>query len=708
MSAIEIASLRSQRRQVTLYSARRRTRLVTLAFLSFGSLILFRLVFIQLFDGENMSRIAERQGKTVITVEARRGGFYDRNGILLTDAVSDNVSLWVDTYCLVSPNHLSSDLAKVVGGSQRIYWQRMTEKAGEVRLARHVKPEQKALLDTLGWKNIITKPEVIRVYPYKDVGAQALGFLSDDGDGIAGFESVFDSLLKGQNGERTVEIDALRNIQYNQRLPYTPPLDGDDVILTIDVNLQSILQAELKQALAEHSAASASGIIMDPRSGEILSIATENGFDPNRYLKYPTENQRLRAFCDLHELGSVFKVVPMALLLERGYVNRNTVVDTRLGYIEVCGHRIYDSENHGIITADLVIALSSNVGIISLSRSLDARSFYCFIERLGALNRTGLELPGERTGCLRPVEKWSGLTQANVAIGYGLSVTMLHIAHIYQAIANDGVPLKPRLVFGFRHSDGQFEFTAPVSCARVFSKHTADELTSFLVEAVEMGTCASAQVKGVKIAAKTGTANKPYKDKKGYDPSRCISTMVGFYPADSPKILLLVSVDEPQDVHFASKVCGPIFRGVTEKIIDTHPEYLEGGNAPKKPTPRRVLTPDYCHRLLREVQRQVQSDHLNLRTYGKGDIIYDQTPPPGALVEEGAVINLTLGPEGLVDNKRVVVPMLVNLSLRDAVAKATRAGLIVKPHGSGKVVKQIPEVGSTAAAGSICMVIAEG
>ncbi len=663
---------------------------------------------LQLFDGENVAELAERQGKTEITLDFRRGVVYDRNGIPLTDSLDDNISIWVDTYTIISPDHLAHDLAKVLGGSWKTYLKRMSAKRGIVQLAKKVTPQQSAEIDSLKWLILITKPQIDRFYPYKEIAAQLVGFNSEADHGLSGIELAFDTLLCGVEGKRVVDTDALGNKYIQQRHLFVPPLNGGDVILTIDIDLQIILQTALREALNQFDAKATSGLIFNPKTGECLGIASEPGFDANNPNASAVANQRSRVFCDIYELGSVMKVMPMALLLENGMVDTSDSVDTNPGYVDLFGSRIRDTENHGVISTGGVIAHSSNVGIIQLAQRLDGENYYDFIQRIGILKKTGIELPGERNGLFSPFDKWHKLTQSSISIGYSIGVTMLSVARLYQIIANDGVPVAPRLVYGYRHKIKGLEFTQPVQEERVFSKETADILTEFLVQAVEAGTCVETKIDGIKIAAKTGTANKPYTNKKGYNKKTKILTMVGFFPADDPEYLILVCVDEPQSAQYASKVCGPTFRTIAEKIIDTHPEIKKQSSITPQWAVEKVTVPNYNSMVLSDIKADVLNRGFQLKVFGKGKKVLDQYPEAGMQVHSGTTLRLTLGEENEQSNDNIHVPTMIDLSLRDAIARASQAGLDVKVNGSGRIVRQTPRGGTSVEMGSTCVLYAEG
>ncbi len=692
-----------------MFSDRKNKRILILAgfVLAFALLVFIQLSWVQLLDGKKLKNIADNRGKSKIRIEPQRGIIYDRKGLPLTENLSDYTKLSVNKYYLIKPNLLIADLEKITGRTSDYFWRKLDSQSGFVTIANKLSPKQVAAIERRGW-NLYKSEDISRIYPYKKTAAQLIGFLSVDNYGISAIEMVYDDVLRGEPGWRVVEVDVHGNLKYRQKLPYQPPVNGGDIVLTIDVNIQTILEEELAIARRYHNAASASGLIMNPQTGEIYAMATVEGFDANDPHAYPEENQRNRAVCDLMEFGSTFKAISAALLLEHGYVSTNTMIDTEPGYIVVHGKRIDDTESHGLITFSESIEYSSNVAMIKMFEKISPEKIYNFVDRFGFFEETGIELTGEVTALLLKPENWSGTTKSNVVIGQGIAASMLSLAQAYQIICNNGKIVKPRLVYGIRYPDGRSELFEPRTGKQIISEATADTLVNIFERVVKNGTAQQAAIKGIRVAAKTGTAQKPNLETGGYYKDRYLSNLVGFFPVEDPKYLMMVAIDEPRrNGYYASQCAAPAFRRIGEKLTGFDANFNKSGLYNKKSGDSNIKLEDYCSLRKSEAAARLNKNGLKANYTGRGEFIYDQSIPPGVMVEKGTRIKLTLGSEGLTDLGNVIVPILTDFSLRDAIYKATKAGLTVKCLGSGRVVNQSIKCGSKVKLGELCVLRAE-
>jgi len=627
---------------------------------------------------------------------------YSRDGLPLTENLGNHFSIAINKYKLLDPKRLARDLESVTGRDRDYYLKLLSNKAYEITLDRKISPEQADKLEQLGW-SLIQKPDFCRAYPYNNIAGQIVGFGDPDLNGVSGIELVCDSILRGSPGHRVVNVDVNGNPQIRQNLSHKQAINGGDVILTVEIALQSILQEELERAMFEHDASGANGIILDPRSGYILAMSSKNDYNPNDPESYPTVNQKNSSICDLMELGSVMKVIPMAMILENEIAKPNSLVDTNPGYISISGRRIHDVHNYGLITLTQTLSKSSNVGMIKFCESITSFDLMRFYSRFGFFQKTGIELPGERVGSVPDVDKWSKLRKPNVLIGQGIAVTPLALAMAYQAVANDGIALNPSIIYGTRTPGQGLEIKPIGPGERIISKRTAEKLTDFLIEAVENGTGRASFLKDLSVAGKTSTASKPDLINGGYYKSKYLSSFCGFFPAEDPQILILIIVDDPKEGgYYGGVVAAPVFRRIAERIISLKPEIMRSSASKKSGPDRMIRVGDYCSIPLNEAKKQIQSEGLRLKVHGRGNIAYYQLPETDELVEAGSTIYLTLGPENELPGGDVIVPRFINNSLRDAICKATSTGLIVKTKGTGLVVKQSLRVGSRAEVGDIC------
>ncbi|MBT7618834.1 MAG: PASTA domain-containing protein [Calditrichaeota bacterium] len=684
------------------FNSRKRFSFISSVMLVLVCVAFVRLTLVQLFDCEGLHRIADQRGRRHLVIEPLRGMIYSRDGLPLTENLGNYLTIAINKYKLLDPERLASDLELVTGRNRNFYLKLLSSKAYEVTLDRKISPVQAEQLRDLGW-SLIEKPDFCRAYPYNNVAGQIVGFGDPDLNGVSGIELVCDSILRGSPGYRVVNVDVNGNPQIRQNLSHKSVVNGGDVVLTIEIALQSILQEEIEMGMKDCDASGGTGIILDPRTGYILAMASKNDYDPNNPESSPTSNQKNGSICDLLELGSVMKSIPMAMLLENQLAEPNSLVDTNPGYISISGKRIHDVHNYGLITLKQTLSKSSNVGMIKFCESISDFDLMKFYSRFGFFEKTGIELPGERVGSVPDVEKWSKIRKPNVLIGQGIAVTPLALAMAYQAIANGGIALNPRIIYGTRKPGHGLEIQPIESGERIISENTAEQLTDFLVDAVNNGTGTRSQIKNVNIAGKTSTASKPDLVNGGYLKSRYLSSFCGYFPAEDPQILILIVIDDPQGgAYYGGLVAAPVFQRIAEKIISFKPEIMRSNVYNEFETKRKIRVRDYCALTLEETKKQIRNDGLKLKVHGRGNVAYYQLPEVDELVETGSVVHITMGPEHELPGGDVIVPRFINNSLRDAICEATSAGLIVTTQGSGLVVKQSLRVGSRAEVGDVC------
>ncbi|MBM3329749.1 MAG: penicillin-binding protein, partial [Calditrichaeota bacterium] len=498
-----------------------------------------------------------------------------------------------------------------------------------------------------------------------------------------------------------------------------------DVVLTLDLRIQSLVEEELAPAVIVEKALSAVAIVLDPKTGEVLALASLPAFDPGQPDTQPQEYQKNRAVVDIFEPGSTFKIVAAAALLESGRATLRSTIDCSAGSVTIHGKTIRDAKRHGVLTLQEVLAYSSNVGTILLSRALEKRELYDMVRRFGFLAKSGIEVEGEASGMLPAPSDWSGLTQPTLVIGQGVAATALQMAMAYGAIANRGTLLRPTLIRGHFNRDGEFVSREPVRIRQVVSPSTAKAITLALVQVVEKGTGRKAKVEGVTIAAKTGTAQIS-SPEGGYHDDRYYASMCGFLPAEDPQYLIFIGMDSPRGasgLHQGGDVAAPIFKRIATRIAGLDPAMLasspakERGSGRKVPTtgkalaspskrgrslPQLVKMPDLRMKPAGEAEASLKSIGLNVTLRGEGTVVVDQVPEVGEEIPAGTRVNLTIGPPKRSARGAVVVPHLVGLSIRDAIRKASESGLTVQVNGRGKVVEQHPSSGSRVNWGDVC------
>jgi cell division protein FtsI (penicillin-binding protein 3) len=545
---------------VTPRLANRRIRLLlvffTLAFLgTFG-----RAVWLQAVQAQPLDRLAEGQHRVTIDVPAARGSIVDRNGV---DLAIGRQAITV----YANPRHVTNPRATAIAAgralhldAERLYGKLADRSHGFVYIARKADPKRAAALRAQNLTGLGFYPEERRAYPQGSVAAHVLGFAGIDNHGLTGIELARDHTLAGRNGEQTVVRDPFgRTLDV---IRSQTPVEGRDIRLTIDNTLQANAQSVLGKAIRRWGAKGATAVVMNPRNGQVLAMAVEPGFDANRASQTDRDTQRNRAVTDTYEPGSTFKVVTVAGALSQGLVTPSSQF-TLPPSIQVADRVIHEAHRTDTqrMTVAEILSNSSNVGTVTLAELLGRQGLESWISRFGFGRKTGIDFPGETSGILPSY--WSGSTIGTLPIGHGIAITPVQMAAAYAAVANRGVWVRPRLVMDGPMSKGPHRH-------RIISRHVADQLMSMLRDVVIEGTGIEAEVDGYQVAGKTGTAAKP-DPRGGYSTSRYVASFVGVVPASNPRLVILVTVDEPHGAIWGGVIAAPAFQEIAKFAL----QYLE-------------------------------------------------------------------------------------------------------------------------------------
>ncbi|MFQ6607715.1 MAG: penicillin-binding protein [Fidelibacterota bacterium] len=627
-----------------------------------------RYFYIQVFRSSNFTQIVKMQGEEKILLPAIRGTIYDRNYKPLAENVI-HYDFAVHPRRVENRELIISTFSSVTGRSEDYYKARLDSDNSYEFLERNLRHDESQLLLALKDKGLIAHRHSSRLYPHGHIASQIIGFTNVDGKGLEGLEQQYDSHLKGQTGWTILETDGYGRSRKNQAYPIQKPVDGNNLILTIDVEYQAILQDELIRQINATGAKGGMGIILDPFSGMIRAMASLPDYDPNEPGSSTQEFYRNRVITDQYEPGSTFKIVPAMAALHTGKVSLQEEFNCENGSYEFHGTTIKDWSDFSLLTFPQIIEQSSNVGVIKIAERVGAKELYRFARKFGFGSESGITLPGEARGYLRTIQEWSGISLGEFPLGHEVSVTTLQIALAYAAIANGGYLMKPIIVDKICDTEGNvLQFERPQIVRRVSSSASVENLKSMLVKVVESGTGTSAQLTGWKVAGKTGTAQK-FIDGK-YSKFKFISSFAGFFPADDPQLVGVFVLDEPRKgLHWGGFSAAPIFRNVMKRIITQDDEILV-----HKPRLEKYSNP-----------------HPETKS---NDFLADAQGDLPVTIMTSAVTNLS--PPG------VVVPNLRGLSLRNAVAELKMSGLRPKVEGSGAVIGQWPPPGTEVRYGSTC------
>jgi cell division protein FtsI (penicillin-binding protein 3) len=525
-----------------------------------------KLFSIQIQHGDRLTERATKQYHRLVPLVSRRGTISDRAGREL--AVSLRVSsVFAQPGAIADPAGTARALAPILGQPVREIQAHLSAEKTFVWLQRQLEPRQAEAISDLGLKGIGLFPESRRYYPRQELAAHVLGMVGLDDRGLEGVEHLYDDLLGGKPQFVVAQQDALGRLVFRQEEP-EPKTPIFDVRLTIDEVLQYITERELARAVARSGAKAGTAIILEPQSGEILALANQPTFDPNQYKKATSAAKRNRAAADYLEPGSIFKVILAAGALEEGAIRPTDQFHGENGAIEVSGVTIRDHEKYGWLTVRQILAQSSNVGAIKIGQKLGKSLYYHYMSAFGFGSLTGVDLPGETPGLMRRPKGWSALSLPVLSLGQEVSVTPIQFATAFAAVANGGNLMRPHVIRSLRTPDGmQARDTGPVVVRRVISESTARTLLEMLTSVVDEGTGKEAAVPGYAVAGKTGTAQKVDPATGRYSHRKIVASFVGAVPAEEPRLVILVMIDEPETLRWGGSIAAPTFREIARDAL---------------------------------------------------------------------------------------------------------------------------------------------
>ena len=603
--------------------------------------VVARLAQIQLVrHGEYVAR-AQRQQERTIELAPVRGAIRDARGRVLAESVAAE-SIYADPQAIVDRAAAARALAAPLHMTARDIEQKLAAGGGFVWIARQLPLEVAAEVKKLKVPGIYSFEEHRRSYPRGALAANVVGYVGLDGNGLAGIEHSFDAYVRGKAGKVTLLRDARKSMYLLGGEGANRPVDGHDVVLTIDTVIQFLTERALQRAVDEYRAVGGAAIVMDPSDGAILAMASAPTFDPNRFGDFPPTAWRNRNVQDAYEPGSTFKIVTASAGLEEGLVTPSQFIDCGNGFITIANTEIHEhgGNRYGVITFEDVMVHSSNVGAVRVGLAVGPSRFYEMIRRFGFGERTGVQLPGEAMGLVRRTQSWSALSNAEMSFGQEISATPLQVVTAVAAIANGGVRVAPRIVDRVVDAQGNTIYTPPRPApVRVVSEKTAAVLNEILKAVVARGTGQKAALAEHVVAGKTGTAQKA--GRGGYTMDRVVASFAGYVPADRPRLAILIVVDEPKGSQYGGTIAAPAFKEIAEPAL----RYL--GVPPSLP------------------QRTIVAGAPMLAAFSQ---------PKQARPEPG-------------------VPDLRGLDARAAIARAVAAGLTVRATGSGVVASQNPMPG---------------
>lgn len=611
-------------------------------------IVIVRLGQVQLVNHNHYVQRAQRQQERTLDLKPVRGSILDARGRILAESIAAE-SIYADPQAIKDPKRVARALAGIqgIGMTARQIEGKLRGDRSFAWVARQLPLEVTAEARKLALPGIYFLEAHRRSYPRSTLGANVIGYVGVDGEGLAGIEYTFEDQVKGTPGKVTLLKDARKGVYLVGGDGANRPRDGRHVVLTIDSVVQFIAERALERAVERYKATGGTVIVMDPNDGAILAMASLPTFDPNRFGEFTAAARSNRNVQDIYEPGSTFKIVTAAAGLEEHVVTPSQILDCGNGEITVANITIHEHDGHryGLLSFEDVIVNSSNVGSARVGLALGESRFDRWIRRFGFGERTGIPLPGESGGMLRPGEKWTQVSPASIAIGQEIGVTPLQIVRAVAAVPTGGLLVEPRIVQKVVDDQGVTVYEPPRHApVRVMSEKTAAVLNEILKNVVSRGTGTLAALPEHVVAGKTGTAQKAARG--GYSSDRYVGSFAGYVPADQPRLVILAVIDEPRPEYYGGTVAAPVFREVAEATL----RYL--GVPPSIPS----------------------------RTIGVGQPMLAAFSQSG---RENAQAPST--PRG--------VPDLRGLDARAAIARAVASGLTVRAIGSGVVTSQDPQPG---------------
>ena len=615
-----------------------------------------RLWSLQIVRHDEFARRAGRQQQRVVELDPPRGTIFDARGREL--AVSMEVeSAFAVPREVPEAKSAAARLARVTGVERAKIESLLAADREFVWIARKLDPPAARAVRALEIPGIYFLEESKRYYPMRALAAQVLGYVGTDNQGLAGLEAMYDRVVAGKPGRRTVLRDAKRGLALPPGLPAAAPVAGADLRLTLDSALQQIVEEELDAVFVARRAETASAVLLDPATGAVLAMASRPTFDPNQFRTAGESARRNRAIEDAYEPGSTFKMITAAAALDQGLVSPADRLDCEMGSITLAGVRISDHKAFGNLSFREVIAKSSNVGAIKTALRVPTRDFHDTIRAFGFGRQTGIDLPGESAGLLMPLERWPALAKAYISFGQGISVTPLQLAAAFGVVANGGRLVEPYVVEQIGEGpEARRPHPEPIVRGTPVGPATVATLADLLAGVtVEGGTGRAAATPGFPVAGKTGTAQKA-EPGRGYLTDEFIASFVGWAPRTRPLFVGVVVVDAPRGGYHGGDVAAPVFGAIARRALlarDVRPErerpelwpferpsepapvrpeqVAEAAEEPAAPPPPAGSFPDLAGRTARQAVAVAVELELVPVLRGRG-IVVRQNPPPGSPV----------------------------------------------------------------------------
>jgi len=628
-----------------------------LGIVAFAALI-GRLAYVQLWKGEELAAKAEDSWRREVPFSAKRGEILDRNGVRLAYNVS-SPTIWAVPVQIKDKEEAARRLAPVLGMTTEKLLPMLKKSERIVQIkpeGRKITLEKAQQVRELAIPGVMIGEDNKRFYPYGTLAAHVLGFTGIDNQGLTGVEAKYNKYLEGIAGNVAYLSDAAGNLMPGSGDTYNAPKDGLNLQLTIDKQIQTIMERELDQAAARLHPDHIIAIAMNPSNGEVLAMSSRPTYQPDLYREVPAEvyNRNLPVWMT-YEPGSTFKIITLAAAIEENKVNLTNERFFDPGAVEVGGARLrcWKKGGHGSQTFLEVVQNSCNPGFVALGQRLGKEKLFEYIRGFGFGAKTGIDINGEENGILFKLSRVGPVELATTAFGQGVSVTPIQQITAVAAAINGGTLYKPHLAKGWINPEtGEtVESIEPEAVRTVISESTSKQVREALESVVAQGTGGNAFIDGYRVGGKTGTAQKVVNGR--YSPNEHIVSFVGFAPADDPQIIVYLAVDNPQGIQFGGVVAAPIVRNILDdslQYLGIPPRTKQIDKAYKLGENKIVTVPNLIGKTVSDIYEDMNMN-FNLATAGTGTTVIRQAPAAGARVEKGSTIRIYLGSEDSVPDE---------------------------------------------------------
>lgn len=661
--------------------------ILTLLFIS----LLARLIWIQIVNNNEYYNRALKQRMKEFKVIPDRGRIYDINGKELAVSVKSKTVVGLPKQ-ITNPAQTARELADILSVGYDILFDRLTRDAYAVYLERIISDQKAEKIRSLNLKGITFIDESKRIYPKDQLAGHLIGFTGIDENGLEGVELSFDRYLTGTQGRLLTESDAAGKIIPESILDHVPKQDGNNVYLTINEALQHNSERELASAVNQYDAQGGTIIIMEPKTGNIVSMANYPDYNPNQFSQYNQKSWRNRAITDNYEPGSTFKIITTASALEEGVVNENDIFfDSGEIKVGVESIECWKEGGHGIESFKEVVKNSCNPGFVQLGLRMGRDTFYNYIDAFGFGQKTNIDLPGEAVGILPKYENINDIEIATMAFGMGISVTPIQLITAVSAVANNGVLMKPNIIDKITDNQGKIiKNNFPVEIKKAVSSNTADHTLNLLENVVSQGTGLNAFIDGYRVGGKTGTAE--YYNDDIYD-----SSFIGVFPVNNPRYVVLVVLYGIRGrTYFASQTAAPLFKKIANDLIRYYKipreDEVTKENDPEIET---VKLKDLTQYSLYQAKETLNKEGINFKVIGGGESILFQNPRPNSTVyKDSTVFLFTERDQEILSNYSILIPDFRKMKAEEVRELAQKIGLQVSFQGSsGTVIGQTVEPG---------------